>query len=286
MGKAKEQVRLLVVAAPEYGSTIQYFLAAHEFSLFLVTRADQIVEVLKKAHPNLMIVDCVTPQMNGPAVFRWLRLEAGQREVPALLITIGRAHHRIREDEGTAPVDFVDVPMRQSDFVNRLKSLFVQGRLSPQERAPAPVAAPPSVAGEPGKVILNASAVGRSVMIVEDDVDHSLMIGQLLEHEGYKVIESLNMDAFKVAILNKPDLIVLDLMMPVLDGFALAEVFRACRLTRHIPIIFLSALHETQYLEASKQFQAAAYLTKPVTISTFLFTINMVMNSVPGKGSK
>jgi DNA-binding response OmpR family regulator len=258
---------------------VQYFLEDKEFSIFLVTRADQIVEVLKKARPTLLVVDCVTPQMNGFAVFRWLRLEGGLREIPCLLITVGRSHHRIREDENTAAVDFLDVPMRQSDFIGKLKTLYVQARSGTHVRNLAP---PPPPAGSPiesGQVILNAGAVGRSVMIVEDDPDHSRLVRQILEKEGYKVVESNNLEAFKTAILNKPDIIVLDLMMPVLDGFVLAEVLKACRLTRHIPIIFLTALHETQYLEAAKQFNAAAYLTKPVAISNFLFTINMVLTS-------
>ena len=75
----------------------------------------------------------------------------------------------------------------------------------------------------------------------------------------------------------RPDVLVLDLMMPIVDGFVLAEVFKACRLTRHIPIIFLTALHDSQYVEASRDLQAAAFLTKPVTIAHFLGTLSTVL---------
>lgn len=284
MAKEKQAGRLLAVAASEYGDTIQYFLKDVELVTFVVTRADQLVEGLKKARPDILVVDCVTPQMNGFAVFRWLRLEGGCADVPALLITMGRNHHRIREDEATAPVDFIDVPMRQSDFLEKSKALYSQ-RGSPQAvkqaQSVAAAAATQAPRGqiESGQVVLNANAIGKTIMIVEDDPDHAALVKQLLEKEGYRVIESNNLDAFKTAVLHKPEMILMDLMMPVVDGFALAEVFRACRLTRHVPIVFLTALHETQYVEASKGLQAAAYLTKPVRKSNFLFTINMVMTN-------
>ena len=132
---------------------------------------------------------------------------------------------------------------------------------------------------------VRGSGAGRTVMIVEEDADHSGLLRQLLENEGYKVLETSNLDAFRTAVELRPEVIVLDLMMPIIDGFVLAEVFKACRLTRHIPIIFLTALHETQYEEASRQLQAAAYLTKPVTIANFLFTINAVLQAGPAKAS-
>jgi DNA-binding response OmpR family regulator len=261
----EHDIRLLVVAAREYSDTIQYFLRDEAIAVTAVDRADQLVDAIQRARPTVVVVDCVTPQMNGQAVFRWLRTDGGAREVPALLITVGRSQHRVRDDEATAPVDYVDVPMRQADFVARAKALHAGSGGRP---APLPVAAPD-----------RSGRASKTIMIVEDDEDHSNLMRNLLEAEGYKTLQSSNLDAFKTAIVKKPDVLVLDLMMPVMDGFVLAEVFKACRLTRHIPIIFLTALHEAQYVEASRGLQAAAFLTKPVTIANFLFTIDMVLGN-------
>lgn len=265
----EHDIRLLVVAAREYSDTIQYFLREEGVAVYAVDRADQLVDAIKRARPTVVTVDCVTPQMNGLAVFRWLRTDGGARDVPALLITVGKSQHKVREDESTAAVDFVDVPMRQGDFISRVQVLHgTPGGY----RAPTP--APAAHASQPA-----GGRGSKTIMIVEDDEDHSNLMRNLLEAEGYKAIQSSNLDAFKTAIVKGPDVLVLDLMMPVMDGFVLAEVFKACRLTRHIPIIFLSALHEAQYVEASRGLQAAAFLTKPVTIANFLFTIDMVLGA-------
>lgn len=276
-----DEIRVLVIAAKEYSDTIQYFLRDEEAAIYSVDRADLLVDALKRARPTVFAIDCVTPQMNGPAVFHWLRTDGGAREVPALLITVGKSQHRVGPEENTAAADFVDVPMRQSDFITRLRALHKLGK-SPGAFKPPVQSQPPIV--EPRAAPAPNSS--KTIMIVEDDQDHSNLIRNLLEAEGYKVIESSNLDAFKTAILKKPDVIVLDLMMPVVDGFVLAEVFKACRLTRHIPIIFLTALHEAQYVEASRGLQAAAFLTKPVTIANFFFTINMVLGAGPAKAGR
>jgi DNA-binding response OmpR family regulator len=288
--KDTDEFRLLLVAASEYAETIEYFLREHEISIFHETRGDRVPDLLRKGRPDVLVIDCVTPQIDGMALFRWLRAAGGAAEVPALLITRGRSQHRLDPSETTAPVDFVDVPMRQSDFITRLLTLRTQAGVPAHQRprpegtpAPAPAARARERAGPASG---GGAAAGRSLMIVDDDPDHSTLLRQLLENEGFKVVETANLDAFKMAILKKPDAILLDLMMPVLDGFVLAEVFKACRLTRHIPIIFLTALHEVQYAEASKQLQAAAYLTKPVTIANLLFTINTVLSAQASAGAR
>lgn len=260
----KEELRLLVIAAREYSDSITHYLASQPAQVFTCDRAEQLVEALKKARPTVIAIDCVSPQMNGPAVFHWLRTDGGAREIPAMLITVGKSQHKVADDERTAAVDFVDVPLHETDFVARVRALHSVGR-SPASAKPPP---PPKPAAKP---------TGKTVMIVEDDTDHSNLVRNLLEAEGYKVVESSNLDAFKNCILMKPDVMVLDLMMPVVDGFVLAEVFKACRLTRQVPIVFLTALHDAQYVDASRDLQAAAFLTKPVTIANFLTTLETVL---------
>jgi DNA-binding response OmpR family regulator len=270
------EIRLLIVAAKEYTDTVQYLLHGSGMNVTAIDRADLIVDAIATTKPTVIAIDCVTPQMNGPAVFHWLRSGGGASLLPVLLITVGKSQHRVEPEDAHAPSDFVDVPMKKDEFVEKVWALHTLGETPGAFKPPA--TAP---------LIVERPAVprtgGNTVMIVEDDIDHSNLMRNLLETEGYAVVESTNLDAFKTCIQRKPDVIVLDLMMPVVDGFVLCEVFKACRLTRHIPIIFLTALHDAQYVEASRGLQAAAFLTKPVTIANFFFTINMVLGSGSAK---
>jgi len=290
MAKLGKEPRILVIGAKEYCDTITYFFEEKEVVIYTVSRAEKILETFQKARPDITIVDCVTPSSNGFAMFRWLRLDSGLPPHPCMLITVSNAQHRLHEDEMTAPTEFVNTPMRQTDvaegvkkLVHAAKSGFRVKKSPPGSKKSAGALAPEEVdrARDPNvgqrNLILNPQAVGKKIMIVEDDQDHALVLGEFLGREGYTVIQSNNLEAFKSAVLNRPDLIVLDIRMPVLDGFALAEVFKACRLTKRIPLVFLSALHESRYVEQSKSMKAAAYVTKPVKGSNFLFTIGMVL---------
>lgn len=293
MAKLGKEPKLLIIGAVEYSDTITYFFKDKEIIIHTVNKPEKLADVFSKARPDIVIVDCVTPNVNGFALFRWLRLDSGLPPTPCLLITVSAKQQRLHDDEITAPTDFITTPIRQNELEEKLKALFKQkivnakmqeaGIQPPQIKNPAPASAPDQT-GQ-GHVVLNPMAVGKKIMIVEDDQDHSNVLAEFLEREGYKVIQSNNLESFKLAVLNKPDLIVLDIRMPVLDGFALAEVFNACRLTKHIPIIFLSALHEARFVEASKGLKAAAYITKPVKGSNLLFTVGMVLRQeVPPPG--
>src|SRR5687767_1967800 len=101
----RDDIRLLVIAAREYSDTISYFLASHDATVHSVDRADQLVEALKRARPTVIAIDCVSPQMNGPAVLHWLRTDGGARDIPAILITVGKSQHRLGDGEATAPVE-------------------------------------------------------------------------------------------------------------------------------------------------------------------------------------
>lgn len=288
MAKLGKEPKLLIIGAVEYSDTITYFFKDKEIIIHTVNKPEKLADVYNKAKPDIVIVDCVTPNVNGFALFRWLRLDSGLPPTPCLLITVSAKQQRLHDDEITAPTDFITTPIRQAELEEKLKSLFKQklvnakmqeaGIQPPQLKNPGPSTAEQAAQSS---LQLNPMAVGKKIMIVEDDQDHSNVLAEFLEREGYKVIQSNNLESFKLAVLNKPDLIVLDIRMPVLDGFALAEVFNACRLTKHIPIIFLSALHEARFVEASKGLKAAAYITKPVKGSNLLFTVGMVLQREP-----
>ena len=98
-----------------------------------------------------------------------------------------------------------------------------------------------------------------------------------LRQEGFRSIQVLNLDAIKAARLERGDLIVLDIDMPILNGFDVAELLKTCRHTRQIPLIFLSAHEEKHYIEAARRFQAAAYVSKPVKASDLAITIVKVL---------
>jgi len=102
-------------------------------------------------------------------------------------------------------------------------------------------------------------------ILIVDDVHANLKIlGSLLESEGYKVRPVTNGKlALQVAEKEKPDLILLDIMMPGMDGFEVCRVLKANPNLWDVPVIFISALNETKDIVKALTSGGVDYITKP-----------------------
>jgi ligand-binding sensor domain-containing protein/signal transduction histidine kinase/DNA-binding response OmpR family regulator len=101
------------------------------------------------------------------------------------------------------------------------------------------------------------------ILIVEDDVELISYIGKMLE-DSYRIIVATNgKEGFKQAIEQVPDLVVLDIMIPEMNGFELCEKLKTDTLTSHIPVILLTALDTTEDMIRGLTSGADAYIPKP-----------------------
>jgi CheY-like chemotaxis protein len=121
-----------------------------------------------------------------------------------------------------------------------------------------------------------------TILYVEDNEDNIYMLSNRLQREGFTVVIGRNgSDGVKLANEEQPDLIIMDLVLPEMDGFTAANQLRNSEQTRHIPIIALSAsvLPEDQH----KAIDAGCddFETKPVAFPRLLEKIHHYL----GKGS-
>ena len=106
-----------------------------------------------------------------------------------------------------------------------------------------------------------------TVLIVEDDEDARYFMRLELEHLGYLVTEAENGEqAVEVANREKPDIILMDLSLPVLDGIGATRKIRDCDGLNAVPVIAVTAHQETDFREGAKAAGFAAYVTKPIDI--------------------
>lgn len=112
--------------------------------------------------------------------------------------------------------------------------------------------------------------VAKSILIIEDDVSIRELLVELLESEGYKVFSAENgLEA--LSILNKGtklNLIIVDLMMPVMDGYAFRKEQLKNDSWSNIPTIVMSA--ESNAKEKLKSYNVTAFFSKPIELETIL----------------
>ena len=115
-----------------------------------------------------------------------------------------------------------------------------------------------------------------NIMVVDDTPANLRLLSQMLKQHGYKVhAVSSGEQALIAAEMAPPDLILLDIMMPGLDGYTVCERLKAKPQTANVPIIFISALNEP--LDKVKAFSVGGvdYLTKPFQLEEILARVSV-----------
>ena len=121
----------------------------------------------------------------------------------------------------------------------------------------------------------------QTILIAEDEKDIRQLVSFNLERESFSTISSGDgKTALSLARSNIPDLIILDLMLPVMDGF---EVFKELRLdsrTKDIPVIMLTAKAQLDDIIAGLEMGADDYLTKPFSPKELMLRVKALLKRV------
>ena len=108
----------------------------------------------------------------------------------------------------------------------------------------------------------------RTVLVVEDDEDSRFLMRLELEHLGYRVTEAADGEkAVELANGERPDIILMDLTLPVMDGIAATQKIRAIDGLNAVPVIAVTAHQETDFREGAKAAGFDAYVTKPIEMA-------------------
>lgn len=103
----------------------------------------------------------------------------------------------------------------------------------------------------------------KKILLVEDDETLAMVYQQRLELEGFEVKHSVNGEqALSDAVEFKPDLVLLDVMMPKLNGFDVLDILRNSPQTRNVHIIMLTALSQPKDAERARELGADDFLVK------------------------
>lgn len=102
------------------------------------------------------------------------------------------------------------------------------------------------------------------ILIIDDSIENRLLLLHTLGRAGYEIFEAVNgQEGLNLALEHYPDLILLDVVMPEMDGHQVCEALKKDPRTTDIPIIFLSAMTETQDIIKGLEIGGADYIAKP-----------------------
>ena len=110
----------------------------------------------------------------------------------------------------------------------------------------------------------NAPGTALKILIVEDDLTDRLLLSTIIRNDGHEVVEAINgFDAIEKFIEHQPDLVLMDALMPVMDGIEAASTIKTLSGENMIPVMFLTSLHDAESVAKCLDSGGDDFLTKP-----------------------
>ncbi len=204
---------------------------------------------LSSTLPQLLVLDIMMPTMNGYEVLEYISLHPTLARIPVMVIS-----------NSGEPVEIERI------LKLGVKDFIVKAHFSPEEvmeKIKNIIGESDNVLAAPNKKETRKARGSATVLIAEDDVVLSEIATDRLRQEGYQVYTVFDgTDALKVATEIMPDIILLDVLMPGMNGFEVLEKLKADEVLRDIRVIIFSNLAQVKDIEKGKQLGAVDYIIK------------------------
>jgi PAS domain S-box-containing protein len=220
----------------------------------------QAIDVAVSASPDLIILDLMMPEVNGFEVIAQLRKNTHTRDIPVIILTAKILDQQDKQRLTESVHQIIDKSGFETDhFLSQ-----VQAKLPPQTSNKPDTKDP--------KHKRSTTETSLLILIIEDDKKQADLLKLYLEDAGYQIqIADNGREGLILMQQCHPDLITLDLLMPVMDGIAFLDSKNSMPGYRDIPVIVLSTNAE-QTIEES--ITAEAVMTKPIQRAEMLKLVN------------
>ena len=120
----------------------------------------------------------------------------------------------------------------------------------------------------------------KKILLVDDSATTLMMEQMVLRGQAYQIVTAKNgREAVAVAAIEKPDLILLDVVMPEMNGFEACRQLRQLDTTRHVPIIMVTTKGEEQNVETGFESGCSDYITKPINGAELLTKVRSYLEN-------
>lgn len=197
---------------------------------------------------DLVLLDILMPDIDGYKVLEHLKADARTREIPVVMLTavhemdsVVRCFEMGVEDYLTKPFN---IPFVKSRISSCLRSTTVKGKTEDKDN--------------------QSGDEEHRLLIVDDNAMNRDMLARRLEREGYHITTAAGgRQALELVGDGIYDLILLDILMPDMDGYEVLEKLKSNGATREIPVIMLTAVNEVESVKHCIDLGAEDYLIKP-----------------------
>ncbi len=236
----------------------------------------EALRMLKAQTVDIVLSDWNMPVMSGLDLLQAMRADASLDSIPFIMITAEAERSQVKE----AIANGVTYLMLKPYTPNRLASQIEKAFLNPGQRRPVDreLATPEP----PAKAVAQGKDATLPLVLIVDDVPDNLMLMSHIFKQSYRI--RLAQSGAKALALcqsdTPPDLVLLDIMMPDMDGFEVIQRMREHPVSENIPVIFVTALSSEEGRAKGLELGAVDYVSKPVDPDTIKLRVKNFMRYV------
>ena len=232
----EKPLALIVEDSPQASELLKMHIESAGYRTAVAPNGVDAVEMAKRLRPSVITLDLMLPVKDGWQVLKDLKRHPLCKNIPVIIVSIADEKNL---GFSLGAVDYFVKPVNKDELVQALDRVHLIRRSS--EHKP-------------------------TVLVIDDDRAATDLVQVILENEGYRVLKAYEGTAgVELAARERPDLIILDLIMPEMSGFHVAHQLKQIPATRGIPIIILTSMD----LDEDTQEQLSEYVTGLMSKSSF-----------------
>ncbi|MBI5544374.1 MAG: response regulator, partial [Deltaproteobacteria bacterium] len=224
---------LVVDDEPDIAFILKALLLSRGHKVLVALGADEALALARRHRPDVVTADVRMPDVDGISLAEIMRHDPETRGTKLLVISVSDERERAFKAGASA---FLQKPIDVPGLLATVDGLVAQ-------RSGGPLA---------------------TVLVVDDDASIRAICSEVLANIGYRVLEAATMAAARICVREqRPEMILLDIVMPDGDGFSFLEELKEERAARHMSVIFVTAQGETAHKVRALKLGADDYLVKP-----------------------
>ena len=117
-----------------------------------------------------------------------------------------------------------------------------------------------------------------TILVIDDDPVFLKLLARTLSSKGYDILSAVEAPVgLEIAMKQSPDLIILDVMMPIINGYNICRLLKSEQPTKHIPVVFLTGRTGDEDRRIGEEVKADAYIFKPLDLNILQETIRKLL---------
>ena len=219
-------------------------LSKEGFAVSLAVNGKEGLAICKKSRPDIIILDIKMPVMDGFEFVSRFKKRFDIQEIPVIILSAFENQQDVFQHEGIN--DYIMKPFRSAHLLKKIRQRLLKKT--------------------------------KKILVVDDEPDFVHSLSLRLSESGYRVVTAFDgLAALEAAKREAPDLMVLDVMMPKLDGFNVCRMLKFDNKYKDINVILLTARSGDENRLIGKRVGADAYLTKPHDDALLLRTMKELL---------